>query len=199
MGLLNTANDLELHKLAQKIYDHHFRLDPELEKKYDDRSKQLMFQDIIYNLGYLKTAVQLNDDKLFPNYASWLFELLCSLMKHTDREQIKDQMILHYSILSDTVPEIFPVEEVDKARGYILQAIDVTQHVVVNINYSDWFLTGNHVRIRQDYLHAMLRSDSRGAVQVIEDAAKTGISLVEIYEDILQVTMYEVGELWHRN
>lgn len=199
MSLLNTANDLELHKLAQKIYDRHFQLDPELEQKYDDRSKQLMFQDIVYNLGYLKTAVLLEDDKLFPNYASWLFELLCGLMKHSDREQIKDQMIIHYSILSQMAPEIFPVDEVAKAREYLQQAMDVTENAVVNMNFSDWFLTGKHVGIRQDYLHAMLRSNSRGAMQVIENAATAGIPLVEIYEDILQVTMCEVGELWHRN
>jgi hypothetical protein len=54
-----------------------------------------MFQDILYNFNFLTTAVTLEDEQIFASYATWLFELLCNLMKDLDRDRIKDQMVHH--------------------------------------------------------------------------------------------------------
>lgn len=90
----------------------------------DERRKQLMFQDILYNFGFLTTAVNLQDENIFSNYAVWLFELLCNLMK--DLNRIKDQMVDHYHVLSVFADELFDSEQVDLAKSYLQKAILVT-------------------------------------------------------------------------
>lgn len=91
--------------LAQRIFDRQFAEDPELNREMDDRRKQLMFQDILYNFSFLSTAVKLEDEKIFSSYVLWLYELLCNLMKDLDRDRIKDQMISHYTILKNSTAE----------------------------------------------------------------------------------------------
>ena len=77
----------------------------------DERRKQLMFQDILYNFSFLTTAVNLQDENIFSNYAVWLFELLCNLMK--------DQMVDHYHVLLVFTDELFNSEQVDLAKSYL--------------------------------------------------------------------------------
>ncbi|HPE93784.1 MAG TPA: cobalamin-binding protein, partial [Sphaerochaeta sp.] len=81
MSLLLSGIDPKLITLAQKVFNRQFATDSKLSLEMDERRKQLMFQDILYNFSFLTTAVNLQDENIFSNYAVWLFELLCNLMK----------------------------------------------------------------------------------------------------------------------
>ncbi len=199
MSLLLSSIDPKLITLAQKVFDRQFATDPKLSIEMDERRKQLMFQDILYNFSFLTTAVNLQDENIFSNYAVWLFELLCNLMKDLDRDRIKVQMVDHYQVLSLFADELFKGEQIDLAKSYLQKAILVTEDAVDNIEVSQQFLQGRHVPIRKAYLNALLRSDTAKATQIIRDAESSGIPLEEIYEDIIRLTMLEVGELWHQN
>ena len=199
MSLLLSGIDPKLITLAQKIFDRQFEIDPKLALEMDERRKQLMFQDILYNFNFLTTAVNLQDEDIFSNYAIWLFELLCNLMKDLDRDRIKDQMVDHYNILAVFTDELFTSEQAVLARTYLAKAIEVTEQSLDNLDVSEQFLQGRHAPIRKAYLSALLRSDTNRAIQIIRDAEAAGIPIEEIYEDIIRLTMLEVGELWHQN
>lgn len=64
---------------------------------------------------------------------------------------------------------------------------------------SDRFQNGKYVEINKKYLDLMLKNDTRSAIQTIQEAATSGIELPDIYLDILQEVMVEVGNLWHKN
>ncbi|NCC66116.1 MAG: cobalamin-binding protein, partial [Spirochaetia bacterium] len=57
MSLLLSGVDPKLITLAQKIFDKQFEEDPKLAFELDERRKQLMFQDILYNFSFLSTSV----------------------------------------------------------------------------------------------------------------------------------------------
>ena len=199
MGLLLSNTDPKLIMLAQKIFDQQFEADPKLEREMDDRRKQLMFQDILYNFSFLSTAVHLEDEKIFTTYASWLYELLCNLMRDLDRDRIKDQMVDHYAIIRKFVDELFSPEEGKRASAYLDRAIAITDESVASFPVSQRFSEGKHVDIRKEYLSALMRSETHQAIDVILKARQSGIPLEEIFEDIIMITMHEVGELWHQN
>jgi MerR family transcriptional regulator, light-induced transcriptional regulator len=199
MSLLQTTVAPELILIAQKIFDQQFAEDPKLHQEMDDRRKQLMFQDILYNFSFLTTAVKLEDEKIFANYAVWLYELLCNLMKDVDRDRIKDQMVAHYAILRRFTTELYSEDEAAFAGRCLDKAIEVTDQAVDNYPVSQRFLEGKHVPIRQEYLKALIRSDTAKAVEIITNAEESGIAIDELYEDILMAAMHEVGELWHQN
>lgn len=199
MSLLMTTTDPRLIVLAQQIFDRQFAEDPKLTREMDERRKQLMFQDILYNFSFLTTAVTLQDEKIFTSYTVWLYELLCNLMKDIDRDRIKDQMIDHYRILRTFTKELFTGAHIAIADRFLDRAIEETDRAMDAYPVSKRFLEGKHVGIRKEYLNALMRSDSHRAFTIIQGAETSRIPLEEIYEDILMEVMREVGELWHQN
>lgn len=203
MSLMTSLNDPRILQLAQKIYADHFIFDPKLEKEYDERRKKLMYEDILYNLSFLMTAVHFQDEKIFTSYSRWLGELLCNLMPDLDRCRIMEQMRDHYRILSDSLAilpeELFNLEEKDAARLFLQKAIEITNEIVTDVTLSSQFQEGPYAGYRKAYLDAMLHSDTRNAYAVIDKAREQGVPIAHVYEDILKAVMNEVGRLWHQS
>ena len=203
MSLMTNFNDPRILQLAQKIYANHFIHDPRLEVEYDDRRKKLMYEDILYNISFLMTAVHFSDEKIFASYARWLNELLCNLMPDLDRDRIMTQMKDHYRILSDTLNElpddIISMCEKEVAGNFLQKAIEIAQEVVTDVPLSDQFLEGQYGGYRKSYLDALLLSQTREAYAVIDRAREHGVAILDIYEGILRAVMHEVGRLWHQN
>ncbi|MEI7884886.1 MAG: cobalamin-dependent protein [Clostridia bacterium] len=199
MSLLFSSTNEKTTTIARKVFERHFMLDPKLETEYDQRRKMLMYDDILYNLGYLDTATSLNDEKIFTDYAVWIYQLMCHLMKGLGRERIKEQMVLHYQILADVLAESMPTEEAAKSKEYIHQAIKATEKEMLNFSISDRFNSGKYQQIKQEYLDFLFKNDTKGALGVIEQAAKSGVEIEAIYLEILREVMYEVGNLWQQN
>lgn len=203
MSMLMSYTDPVLLEAAQEIFEEQFRRDPALEKEMDERRRKLMYDDIIYNISYLLTAVHFDDEKIFEAYALWLFELLCNLMKDLDRDRISKQMTDHYQILSEQVA-LLPdriLEEAGRntAQEYLRQAIRITREAVTNIPHTGTFEQGPYGTIRKAYLDALLIGKAKQAHQIIEEVRRSEATLPEIYEEILGAVLHEVGELWHQN
>lgn len=203
MSLLTSLNEPKILQLAQRIYAEQFIRDPKLEIEYDDRRKKLMYEDILYNISFLMTAVHFSDEIIFTSYARWLYDLLCNLMGDLDRDRIMTHMNDHYIILSDMIHElpedIISKDEISKAENYLARAIEATQDAVSDVPLSDTFLDGDHANYRKEYLSALLHNKTKTAFEVIDNAKENGLTISDIYENILKIVMQEVGNLWHHN
>jgi methanogenic corrinoid protein MtbC1 len=199
MSLLMRLFNEKTESLARRVFDRHFREDPRLEKEYDERRKMLMYEDILYNIGYLDAAVTLRDDHIFKNYATWIFHLLCGLMKDLDRARISDQMLTHYQILSEELDEIWSPDDARTGQAYIRMAMDATREECLNYKESDRFHGGDFYHLKSGYLECMLNNDTKGALSVVDDASRSGVPLPNIYIDVLQEVMCEVGNLWQQS
>lgn len=188
----------KLVTIARKVYDKQFEDDPLLEKEYDDHRKKLMYEDILINLSYLDTAIQFDDSKIFGDYAIWIYQLLCYIMKDLSRDRIKDQMIMHYQILNDSLSSVLIEAEAKKADKFIKDAIELTKKEAVVFNKSNEFELSKYIDVNKKYLDYLLNNDTKGAFNFITNLSKTGYTLEEIYINILQEVMHEVGDLWHR-
>ncbi len=190
-------------KIAQRVFEEQFRRDPKLDKEMDERRKSLMYDDVMYNISFLLTAIHFGDPKIFSGYARWLFELLCNLMKDLDRDRISEQMTQHYSILSealtDSASELMGEDELVLAREYLKLAAEETADAVTKVPLSASFMEGDYYDVRKQYLDALLTNRTKKAHETISSARKKGIPLEIIYEEILAKVMYEIGSLWHRN
>ena len=199
MSLLFHNSNEKVSELARKVYERHFELDPKLNEEYNDRQKRLMYNDILYNLEYLHVAMKFNDDKIFKEYAVWIYQLLCHLIVNLDRERIKDQMILHYEILRESLSDFLTSEEMSMAHRHLNNAIDATENECINFHVSNRFESLKYADIRKEYLNYLLNNDTKNAYRTIQKAIESGIPIQRIYIDVLQEVMYEVGNLWHQN
>ena len=92
MSLLFLDSSEQTAALARNVYNRQFAEDTRLESEYDDRRKREMYNDILYNLSYLETAMEYDDERVFNNYAVWIYYLLCHFMKELDKERIRDHI-----------------------------------------------------------------------------------------------------------
>jgi len=203
MSLLMNYSEERFIEVAQLIFEEQFKRDPKLEKELDDRRRKLMYDDVIYNISFLMTAIHFKDGKIFEEYAKWIYQLLCNVMKDLDRDRIMEHMVDHYAIMSEIFKEsasdILNEEELKYAQEYLSLAIKTTKDAVTNIPLSTAFTEGEYYKIRKDYLDAILTNQTRMAYTIINDAKKDGIPLTSIYEEILAKVMYEIGILWHKH
>lgn len=191
--------DQSVNELAKKVYERHFEVDPHLHNEYDNRQKRLMYSDILYNLSFLDTAMKFDDNRIFRDYAVWVYQLLCAVMKNLSRERIKEHMLTHYQVLQEALVEALPEAEYQKACHHIGNAIRATEQEYAQPSSPSRFQNPRFLDIKKNYLACVLRNDTQGAMQVIQAAQEEGLSLQEIYLDVLQEVMYEVGNLWHQN
>jgi methanogenic corrinoid protein MtbC1 len=188
----------KLNELARLVYEKHFKDDPALGMEYDSKRRRLMFQDILYNLRYLEIAVELDDDKIFTDYAVWVYRLLVNLMKDLGKERVRDQMVMHYKILKEVLSENQKMEDSIKACLVLDNAIKATIDAYQSVDTSYDSSADRYSELRKDYLSLLMDSDTRSAISRIDSAQKSGIPLEDIYVDILQESMVEVGNLWHK-
>jgi len=202
MSLLMNHVDERFVEIAQMVFTEQFNRDPKLDDEMDERRKKLMYDDVVYNISFLMTAVHFKDGKIFEGYAKWIYDLLCNLMTDLGRDRIMKQMKDHYRILLEVLNhqgrELLTQEELESATEYLSLAIDMTEKAATDITLLSHFKEGAHYEIRKMYLDALIKYQTREAHKVIQDARKN-VPLVEIYDMILGKTMHEIGDLWHRN
>jgi len=199
MSLLFLDSSEQTAALARNVYNRQFAEDARLESEYDDRRKREMYNDILFNLSYLETAMEHDDDRVFNNYAVWIYYLLCHFMKELDKERIRDHMVNHYEILKEELLKTLPEGKGRKATHHLDRAIEATKTACAEFDPSFPFTRGRHDSWKREYLEYMMQNNTRAAVGLVDRAVKSGISLEDVYIDILQSAMYEVGDLWHRH
>ncbi|MHB8097311.1 MAG: cobalamin B12-binding domain-containing protein [Erysipelotrichaceae bacterium] len=203
MSLLMNYNDPRYIEIARLVFEEQFKRDVRLDKEMDERRKRLMYDDVFYNLSFLLTAIHFKDVMIFEGYAKWIYELLCNLMKDLDRDRIATQMVEHYQILSEVLTlkaeGLLSKEELNLADDYLKRGIKITCEAITEIEHSETFLEGDFYEVRKEYLNALITNQTKRAYQVISEVKKQQVPITRIFEDILSKTMYEIGDLWHRN
>ena len=168
MSLLFTNADEKTFEIARIVYQKQFERDPKLEKEYDAQRKQSMYDDIIINLGYLNTAMQFNDNKIFTEYAVWLYHLLCSLMKDISKERIKEQLVTHFLILEETLKGFLSKDEFAIAVKMIANSISSIEQAFLSEESSSYVFTEKYIDFKERYLSRLLDTDTIGAMRLMQ-------------------------------
>lgn len=118
MSLLMMDQSPEFQRLTNEVYTRQLERDPRLSEVLDNRARQRMYQDVQYNIDFLYTAMQLEDDGIFEKYAKWVYQLLCPLMAYCTRERVKDIMVDHYEMIRSCMATAIPVENSRSCTGF---------------------------------------------------------------------------------
>ena len=155
----------------------------------DRQGRELCHADIEYHLGCLLPSVVTGNSVLFCDYVAWVKVLFHRIgIPEADfraclkairavvgqRPDLVDTMILHQTM--------------DRAEA----------HLAMVEAEPPSFLTNEkpHGALASDYLSALLASDRRRANSLILDVAAGGMKIKELYTDVFQPVMYEIGRLW---
>lgn len=197
MGLLQHQFSKEFREIVDFVYDQHFVLDERLKKEYSDYQKMRMREDVEYNLSFLEIAYRLNDKTIFHEYSLWLMSLMMNLMPDVGLIRMKEKMILHYQLMKEAFTKIKVLDNIDLIHHMLDDAI-LTTHQYENYAYDTFETSDRFGVVRKRYLDYLLKHDSKSAMNFIMELFNAGFTLDEIYIDIIQKVMVEVGQLWHR-
>jgi len=154
-------------------------IDPDYQKKSYDyifKSKR----DILYSIDFMIEALIIKDANILINYFSWLTDILGS-----------------YDIKKEVVSKLYQLL-LDLFRPY-LEPDDL--HFLTCIKPASFTKTNLEVTLSDGastYLAHLLQKDRFKASSYIQSLVEANISIEDIFLDIVQPAMHQIGLLWQK-
>ena len=197
MSLLWSEYEAEFQELVDAAFQYECSAHPDYYASLSPKVERIIYRDTRYNADYLYTACLLGEDKIMTDYAAWLFELLANILKDRQtRQQTAEYTIDNFTALRHGVQTVANEE----MRPRMLHLLDEAQRSVEQAAAQPPAPIGTPSRYEaeiRDYMHCLLKKDSRRAMFLVRSYLEKGISLNDVYVEILAESMRRVGELWH--
>lgn len=176
------STDTELHDRIFRLLE---EMIPDTISKYNELQRARCYQDIIYHLEYLHTAVWTGSPALFLDYVEWaealfhglglpeecltlsLHALRTALIERDDKESI--------TIIDQGINLLKSPRKRDKS--YIISG-DLWEPVV------------------QQFISSLLMLDRSKAFSLVQQKYEEGRSIRDIYLKIFEPALHETGRLW---
>lgn len=179
-----------IDELATKIAKRQYDKQPELLSRYDQSKKESFFKDIIYNLNFLSDSINLNNPTIFNNYMDWLGNLLKKVGVPFD------DMIVHFQCMSEVISEEYDEERANIINNFILEGSEFFKKAYLEDKEAS-FNNNDECSIKNEFLSYLLNYEKDKAAKLVLDNVKESINVRQVYMDIIQPVLYEIGELWH--
>ena len=155
--------------------------------RYGSRAMSAGVQDAGYHVAFLAAAVEADDPSAFADYARWTARVLAA--RGIESHFLAENLAQVQSAL---------VARLGVERGSVLArhfhaALDALALEPALPNEPVLNLTA------QVFLQAILTGQRHAAVQIAKEALRSGLSLRELYIDVCQPALYEVGRRWESN
>ncbi len=175
--------------LPDAVLKKHFKLRPELEKKYTKRLTDLYIEDTRYHLAYLSEAVKTGEQALFNEYVSWIKVFFSNLPVEEDDLILNFELIREYikEHLSEDVSSI-SVRYIDTGIDYFRSQKTVPESFIVDTNPLKL--------LASEYLNCVNDGDRKGAMELIMNSFKAGTRIRDLYLNVFQPVQKETGLLW---
>jgi MerR family transcriptional regulator, light-induced transcriptional regulator len=178
-------------QIAETVTEEFLRRYPDWVTRYGDRARTLGIEDAIFHQDFLASAIESGQSKAFGEYLRWTAGVLEArgIAPRFLRENVEQIVREQQSRLSPALAS--ELGEFVKAGIYAASA-----PATVPNGAGDSSGLGDAQAL---YLSAILHGQRRAAVGVAMETVRQGHSLTDVYADILQDSMYEVGRLWETN
>jgi len=192
------AGRLDTHRasIAASVTDEFLERHPDWLDRYP-RVRRRGQEDAGFHLEFLAGAILAGDPTAFADYARWTCRVLSA--RGIDPEYLVENL-----------------EQVGRAAASVLEAPDgrlVGRFVEAGVaaveqarspRQDDGSAPGDdaddHVRTaRSLYLQAVLAGERRAAVALALETVSSGLSVPDVYLEILQPVQHEIGRMWERN
>jgi len=172
--------------VADTVTDTFLSRHPDWIERYGDRAAVHGVQDARHHIDFLQAAVELNDPATFRDYALWCRDLLSSrgisvVFLIENLEAIRDEMAIRLS-----PPAAEAVNFVMRAG---IEALATDQ----GSPPAQGDPLAPTCRL---YLAASVSGHREDALAIVREAVSGGASPVDVYIDIFQSALYEIGRRW---
>ena len=195
MSLLWMEYEAEFEHLVENAYARECAMKPEYFSELGQRVRRIVYRDTRYNVDYLYTAYVLGDAKVMNSYAVWLYELMEGILKFPP-QQMAEYVTHHLEAIRLAVPESVGSEKQEALQTLLAGAQDAIWEYAGRQNQEKPRPSKYEPEI-QAYMGSLAKRDSRRSMELVRSFRDRGISLSDIYVEILSESMRRVGDLWH--
>ncbi|MCC7494484.1 MAG: cobalamin-dependent protein [Fimbriimonadaceae bacterium] len=180
---------LDQWTLAVHAVERQYAAQPQLWGRYGSSGLEASRRDTAATLNYLAAALDALDPGVFRCYAVWLRDLLVS-------RDLGGELTTHFDVLRNVLGERLPAREAALAGYYLSEAAGA---LAAPTAPPEPPATGRDpwAELRQNWLDRLLAADRRGALDLVRSAVQGGTSVAELYLQVFQPGLREVGRLWH--
>lgn len=176
-------------RVAESVTDEFLARHPEWLVRYGERARTFGIEDACFHVDFLSAAIEAGSALAFEDYARWTARMLGSR-----------------GIAAASLAE--NLEQVGRAFARSLdgRALDLVGAFVeagmAAALAPDAPAPGSReglAELRQVLLQALLLGRRQAAATVVLEALRGGVPLMDLYVQVIQAVLYEVGHLWETN
>lgn len=190
---LRLSEKLRAHKesLAQKVTDEIFGCHPEWLARVGERGRKCCREDSAFHIDFLASAIESDSAAAFADYSRWLARVLRARdISPQDVaqnfERIRRAASVHLSEAEDSLVAFY-VQQGSSALVPETQGTDTSSK------------SSLLAEERSVFLQALLKGSRSLAAKIPLEALRQGYTLTDIYIEIFQESLYEIGRRWERN
>jgi methanogenic corrinoid protein MtbC1 len=183
---------LELRRAtSEDVTDNFLRRHPDWLDKYGSKARLRGIEDAVFHIEFLASAIESGSPVSFEEYCRWTIGMLNSrgIESHfvaENLQQIEDSLSPN---LAETDREIL--------KEFVSAGVRVcSQDLPVSIAKEPDTPLSETQRL---YLTAILKGQRLAAANIALEAGRQGHSTADIYADVLQESLYQVGKKWAAN
>jgi methanogenic corrinoid protein MtbC1 len=191
---LSAINELRsiAEAVAQAAVAKDYARRPALLAKYGEHGRTMYLQDTKFHTAYLADAISFARPSIFRDYLGWLNEVLAA--RGVGPEELSENLkCMREALVEQLTPAglnaVLPVFEAAVA--------EVVDGPAARPQEFEQPLPAEGLAKR--YLDHLLRCERQAALELVQEAIRSGVGLREIWLRVFQDSQYEVGRLWQSN
>ena len=199
---MNSLLLAERHSLAEKLraqkgeisvvassdfLDRH----PDFLVRFGERARVHYIEDTVFHLDFLAGAIETGSEQPFIEYARWTMRMLQA--RHISPDCVAE----NFTDIATRLAPFLNEREHAVASACLAAGAAAVQEVAVPGATSD---QGPALaQARTHFLDAILQGQRKAAAAIAQDAAGQSHELLDVYVEIFQESLYQVGRLWESN
>lgn len=179
-------------ELAVAAVDRMLSLHPDFRTLIRPGEQQECIDDLALHVLYLAEAAALDSPELFEEYVAWAKALLGS------RDIPASRLHAHLEALAQVLPERLAAPLSDAAAACLRGVLERFEHLP---EAPPSFIEERRPlgSLAREFLHALLALRRDEATRLIVTALDAGTPVQDIYLEVFQPALHEVGRLWQLN
>jgi methanogenic corrinoid protein MtbC1 len=177
--------------IAADVTDEFLRAHPDWVARYGERARLRGIEDAKYHISFLAGAFEAGAPAAFAEYARWTGRVL-SARGIAPNFLAENLVQVRDSLSARTSPEALLA-----LAPYIDEALHALAAPLPSGEPES--ATETAALTRAMYRQAVLAGERKAALNVINEALRGGASALDMYVDVLQSTLYDIGQMWETN
>ena len=164
---------------------------PEMLARLGERARRLGREDAGYHIDFLAGAVESGNPAAFGDYIRWVVRVL------TPRGLPSSMVTETLLQIENGFRDAIPAGDQLTLRSYIAEGLRGC-----NGSPAESVSTPSSAPLastKRMFLRSILAADRRAAATIAKEALAQGNELMDVYVDVVQESLYELGRLWEGN